>query len=55
MNAEAVRQYLRANLFDGDESGVVTQSISSLLDDLVELFMGLQVGQRRPPTSPEVD
>lgn len=40
-SAEYVRQYLRANLFDGDEGGVVTQQVSTLLDELVEAFMEL--------------
>lgn len=36
-----VRQYLRANLFDGDEGGTLTVKISDHLDFLVELFLDL--------------
>lgn len=31
-----LRDSLKANLFDGDDGGRVTQDVSSLLDDIVE-------------------
>lgn len=39
--AAYVRQYLRANLLDGDEGGVLTMKSASLLDVLVELFLDI--------------
>lgn len=36
--ATHLREYLRANLFDGDEGGTVTMPIATLLDELCDLF-----------------
>lgn len=40
-SAAYVRQYLRANLFDDDEGGVLTVKIAEHLDVLVELVLDL--------------
>jgi hypothetical protein len=40
-SAAYVRQYLRANLFDGDENGILTVTISYHLDYLTELVIDL--------------
>lgn len=47
-SADFVRQYLRANLFDGDESGTLTVKISDHLDFLVELTIDLCLIQSHP-------
>lgn len=41
VKAAFVREYLRANLFDGSEDGVLTVTISDHLDFLVELVIDL--------------
>jgi hypothetical protein len=38
---ESIRNRLRANLFDGDEGGTVTMSISDLLDQATEIVADL--------------
>lgn len=43
IGGKSVREYLRANMFDGDEGGILTQNISSLLDEIVELIMELDL------------
>lgn len=35
-----VRAVLRANMFDGEEGGLITQDASGLLDDMVEVLCG---------------
>lgn len=37
---EGVRAVLRANMFDGEEGGMITQDASGLLDDMVEVLCG---------------
>lgn len=44
MTTSDLREYLRANLFDGSEDGVATVPVSVLLDDLEELIGQWLVG-----------
>lgn len=37
---QQVRGVLRANLFDGEEGGLLTQSITGLLNEMVEVLCG---------------
>jgi hypothetical protein len=37
MEKSKLREIIRANLFDGDESGRVTMDISNLLDEVVDI------------------
>lgn len=40
VSREQVRAVLRANMFDGEEGGMITQDASGLLDDMVEVLCG---------------
>jgi len=45
MTPELLRDRLRANLFDGDQSGVVTMKISTLLDEVVDILGGIEADE----------
>ena len=41
LNKEDIRNYLAANLFDGNDGGVLTVRVSPHLDDLAEVVFAL--------------